>query len=62
MDKIFELEDELKLMQLEGTNTERCKELLKEFLDELVIDNGYIIIPVGELGDEWKRTNRNYKK
>lgn len=48
MDKIFELEDELKLMQLEGTNTDRVKELLKEFLDELVIDNGYIIIPVNE--------------
>lgn len=48
MDKIFELEDELKLMQLEGTNTERAKELLREFLDELVIDNGYIIIPLNE--------------
>lgn len=48
MDKIFELEDELKLMQLEGTNIDRCKELLKEFLDELVIDNGYIIIPLNE--------------
>lgn len=48
MDKIFELEDELKLMQLEGTNTEKCKELLKDFLDELIVDNGYIIIPIGE--------------
>ena len=46
MDKIFELEDELKLMQLEGTNTERAKELLHDFLDNLIIENGRVIVPL----------------
>lgn len=43
MEKLFELEDELKVLQLEGVNTERAKELLREFLDNLVVDNRYII-------------------
>lgn len=39
MEKLFELEDELKALTLEGVNTDRANELLKEFLDKLVIDN-----------------------
>lgn len=37
MDKIFELEDELKILQLEGVNVDRCKEILKGIMGEVIV-------------------------
>ena len=35
MEKLFELEDELKALKLEGANTEKAIDLLHSFIDKL---------------------------
>lgn len=37
MEKLFELEDELKALQLEGVNTDRAIDLLREFINKLQV-------------------------
>ena len=39
MDKIFELEDELKILQLGGVNVDRCKEILKEIMEGIIVND-----------------------
>jgi hypothetical protein len=37
MEKLFELEDELKVLQLEGVNTDKALDLLHEFINKLQV-------------------------
>ena len=37
MEKLFELEDELKALRLEGVNTDRAIDLLHEFINKLQV-------------------------
>lgn len=38
MEKLFELEDELKALTLEGVNTDRALDLLREYINKLQVE------------------------
>ena len=38
MEKLFELEDELKALRLEGVNTDKALDLLREYINKLQVE------------------------